>query len=264
MSEVLLEKIDEGVAVLTLNRPDKLNALNPSLMKGLVEAVGRMAQARDVHCVVLTGAGRGFCSGGDIGGRDETERQPQSEAGVDEARRQHVTQEERTDHLQRSMEAARLLHDMDKPTIAMINGPAAGAGLALAGACDLRFAAKSATFLSAFVRVGLSGDYGGSYFWTRILGTAKARELYLLSEKLTAEQALAMGLVTRIFEDASLEGETMAIAKRLANGPRAALRYIKRNLNAAENGTIPDVFALEAAHMTLSGLAAAAARKQQS
>src|SRR5207247_438901 len=132
----------------------------------------------------------------------------------------------------------------------MVRGAAAGAGLSLAMACDLRIASDNARFATAFARVGYSGDFGGSYYLTQLVGTAKARELYYTAALVDAKEALALGLVNRVVADADLEKETMALATRLAAGPRVALRYMKRNMNAAEAGTLKELLDLEAWHHT--------------
>jgi 2-(1,2-epoxy-1,2-dihydrophenyl)acetyl-CoA isomerase len=243
--ELLVERAD-GLATLTLNRPERLNALSFSLMVDLADAVADVASDASVGCVILTGAGRGFCAGGDT--KQGAERRATGEA----APRAETRIERSTDRLRREMEAARLLHIMPKPSIAMVNGPVAGAGIGLAGACDLRFAAESATFSSAFARIGASGDYGSSWFWTHILGTAKARELFLLGEKLTAAQAHAMGIYHRVYPDADLHAEVTGIARRLADGPRSAWRYMKANLNAALTGTLEASLDRESVNMVLS------------
>jgi 2-(1,2-epoxy-1,2-dihydrophenyl)acetyl-CoA isomerase len=162
--------------------------------------------------------------------------------------------EERAQGLRSRMEVSRWLHEMPKPTIAMVRGPAAGAGLSLALACDLRIAGDSARFGTAFARVGYSGDFGGSYFLTQLVGTAVARELYYTAALVDAPQALALGLVNRVVPDDRLEGETMALASQIASGPRVAHRYMKRNLNAAENGTLKELLDLEAWHHTRTGM----------
>ena len=131
-----------------------------------------------------------------------------------------------------------MLHEMPKPTIAMVNGVAAGAGMSLALACDLRMAGRSARMTTAFVKVGLSGDYGGTWFLTQLVGPAKARELYFLSDVLDAAQIEALGLANRVVDDTKLAAETMALAEKLANGPSVALRYMKRNLYVAESGSL--------------------------
>ncbi len=241
MTQELIEVVKDGVAVLTMNRPERLNAMSGPMLDAMLEALPRLADDADVGVVVLTGAGRGFCTGGDVKAMAEG-----LEAGPGEL-------EERAQSLRSRMEVSRWLHEMPKPTIAMVRGAAAGAGLSLALACDLRVAADSARFGTAFARVGYSGDFGGSYFLTQLVGTAKARELYYTADLLDAPQALALGLVNRVVPDARLEEETMALASRIARGPRVALRYMKRNMNAAETGTLKDVLDLEAWHHTRTG-----------
>ena len=242
MSDDLLEAVTDGVAVLTLNRPERLNAMSGPMLDGLLEALPRLAEEAAVGAVVLTGAGRGFCAGGDVKAMAEG-----SEMGG-------ATLEERAAGLRARMEVSRWLHEMPKPTIAMVRGAAAGAGLSLALACDLRIAGDSARFGTAFARVGYSGDFGGSFFLTQLVGTAKARELYFTADLLDAQQALALGLVNRVIPDARLEEETLALATHLAQGPRIALRYMKRNLNAAESGTLKELLDLEAWHHTRCGM----------
>jgi 2-(1,2-epoxy-1,2-dihydrophenyl)acetyl-CoA isomerase len=235
MTDELLERVKDGVAVLTLNRPDRLNAMSPPMMAALLEALPRLAEDPEVGVVVITGAGRGFCAGGDV-------------KAMAESRDGAQTMEERAQDLRSRMEVSRWLHEMPKPTIAMVRGAAAGAGLSLALACDLRMAGDSARFATAFARVGYSGDFGGSYFLTQLVGTAKARELYFTADIVDAQQALALGLVNRVVPDGRLEDETLALAGRLARGPRIAYRYMKRNFNAAESGTLKELLDLEAWH----------------
>ncbi len=226
--EVLIETVKDGVALLTLNRPDSLNALNPELMRHLADSVRKAADDDAVRCVVLTGAGRGFCAGGDM---KAIARAADERVAGDVPSRSST--ETRTRWLRRNAEAARLLHEMPKPTIAMINGACAGAGLSLAAACDLRFAAQSAKFRAAFTSSGMSGDYGGSWLWTRILGTAKTRQLYFIDEKRDAAAALAFGLVDAVHPDEVLKEAVMDIAAQLVALPGAGLAYAKANLNAA-------------------------------
>jgi 2-(1,2-epoxy-1,2-dihydrophenyl)acetyl-CoA isomerase len=242
MTTDLLETVKDGVAVLTLNRPDRLNAMSRPMLDALLEALPRLAEDQAVGVVVLTGAGRGFCAGGDVKAMAEG-----NELGGQ-------TMEEKAQALRARMETSRWLHEMPKPTIAMLRGPAAGAGLSLAMACDLRIASDTARLGTAFARVGYSGDFGGSYYLTQLVGTAKARELYFTADLLDAPQALALGLVNRVVPDARLEEETMALASRLARGPRVAFRYMKRNMNAAESASLKDMLDLEAWHHTRTGM----------
>ncbi|OLB95502.1 MAG: enoyl-CoA hydratase [Candidatus Rokubacteria bacterium 13_1_40CM_68_15] len=242
MAQDLLEVVKDGVAVLTLNRPDRLNALSPAMLDALLEALPRLAADADIGVVVLTGSGRGFCAGGDVKAMAEGR-----EFGGD-------TLEDKAQALRARMEVSRWLHEMPKPTIAMVRGAAAGAGLSMALACDLRVAADGARFATAFARVGYSGDFGGSYFLSQLVGTAKARELYFTADIVDAAQALALGLVNRVVPDARLEDETLALARRLASGPRVAYRYMKRNFNAAETAGLVPMLDLEAWHHTRCGM----------
>ncbi len=242
MSQDLLEALKDGVAVLTLNRPDRLNAMSQSMLDALLEALPRLAADPEVGVVVLTGAGRAFCAGGDVKAMAEGR-----EFGG-------TTLEDKAQALRSRMEVSRWLHEMPKPTIAMVRGAAAGAGLSLALACDLRVAGDTARFATAFARVGYSGDFGGSWFLTQLVGTGKARELYFTTDIVDAREARELGMVNRVVPDARLEEETLALAARLARGPRIAYRYMKRNFNAAESGTLKDLLDLEAWHHTRCGL----------
>lgn len=248
-STVLVEN-DGGVRIITLNRPDRLNALTDTIMAPLADATADAARDPSVGCVVVTGAGRGFCAGGDLkegGSNRPSAADPELGGRVEQG----------FARLRGFMETSRLLHEMPKPAIAMVNGPVAGAGIGIAGACDLRFAGHSATFLSAFDRIGAGGDFGSSWFWTKILGTGVARELFFLSEKLSAEEAFAKGIYTRLFPDETLREETLKVAHRLANGPRMGYRYMKANLNMAEDAAFEAALDHEALNMGLSTMATA-------
>jgi 2-(1,2-epoxy-1,2-dihydrophenyl)acetyl-CoA isomerase len=241
MGQDLLEVVKDGVAVLTLNRPDRLNAMSAPMLDAMLEALPRLADDADVGVVVVTGAGRAFCAGGDVKAMAEGR-----EFGG-------TTLEEKAQALRSRMEVSRWLHEMPKVTIAMVRGAAAGAGLSLALACDLRVASDTARFATAFARVGYSGDFGGSWYLTQLVGSARARELYYTADIVDAPQALALGITNRVVPDARLEDETMELAARLARGPRIAYRYMKRNFNAAESGTLTDSLDLEAWHHTRCG-----------
>lgn len=239
MEQHLIETIQEGVATLTLNRPERLNALSAPIMEGLLEALPRLAHDTAVGAIVLTGAGRAFCAGGDV-----------KRMAAEEVARSGA---EAVALLRSRMEISRLLHEIPKPTIAMVNGAAAGAGMAMALACDLRIAGQSARFVTAFANVGFSGDFGGSYFLSKLVGTGKARELYFTAEPLDAAQALALGVVNRLVPDAELAETTTAFARKLARGPRVALALMKQNFNAAENGTLATLLDMEAEHQIRTG-----------
>jgi 2-(1,2-epoxy-1,2-dihydrophenyl)acetyl-CoA isomerase len=239
VDQEFIESIADGVATLTLNRPERLNALSTAILDGLLEALPRLAKSPDVGAIILTGAGRAFCAGGDVKRMAEDTAQPSFEEAVQ--------------RLRSRMEAARLLHEIEKPTIAMVNGVAAGAGLSLALACDLRIAAQSARFVTAFANVGFSGDFGGSYFLSKLIGTGKARELYYTPASLDAAEAHALGIVNRVVPGEELAGTARAFAIRLAQGPRVALALMKRNFNAAESGTLSELLDLEARHQIETG-----------
>ena len=236
----LIETVEDSIATLTFNRPERLNALSTPIMEGLLHGLPRLAGDPAVKVVVLTGAGRAFCAGGDVKSMAE-----------DGGERRSVV--EATTHLRSRMEVSRILHELPKPTIAMINGPAAGAGLALALACDLRIAGVSARLVTAFVRVGFSGDFGGSWYLTRLVGTAKARELYFTGRPVDAEEALKLGLVNRVVPDDQLHEATMELARYLENGPSIALSLMKRNLNRAESGGLAELLDIEAVHQVQTG-----------
>ena len=256
--EVLLESIEDRVGILTLNRPESLNALNVELMRKLVDAVARMADNDEVRSLIHTGSGRGFCPGGDV---REIGKAAQQRAEGAMAKKSSI--ERRARWLRRSVEAARLLFEMPKVSIAMINGACAGAGLSLAAACDFRFAAESAKFVSAFVASGVPGDYGGSWLWTRILGTSKARELYLLNQQRTAQDALGFGLVDRVFPDAQLRQRTLEVAAQFASLAPSAVGYAKANLNAALTETLAQSLDRESLNMMLGRAALAEAHKHE-
>lgn len=268
MTEIELLKVSHvgRVAVLTLNRPDSLNALTPPLMRALVETLQRLSDDEETRCVVLTGEGRGFCAGGDTRAIDKAAEERAREGATPSmaaANRRPQTTEHRARWLRRCAEASRLLHEMPKPTIAMINGPCAGAGLSLAAACDLRYAAKSAVFKPSFASHGLSGDYGGSWLWTRILGPSKARQLYFFDERRDADAALAFGLVDEVFDDDALREVTMQRATHLADWPGAGLAYAKVNLNAAIGENLSTSLDRESLGMMLSRNVLVEARRRE-
>ncbi|WP_416390889.1 enoyl-CoA hydratase [Alloalcanivorax xenomutans] len=217
----LLERLEQGVLWLTLNRPESRNALTPEMISQLRETLEKAAVDPAVRVVVLGGAGKGFCAGGDV--------KAMAKRGDPGPMEQRVTE------LRQSMESARLLHEMPKPTIAMARGAVAGAGLSLALACDFLIVSDRLKLTSAFVNVGLSGDFGSTYFLTHRLGH-RARELALLSPLLDAAEAERLGLVNRVVADAELENVTADLAARLAAGPGLTQGHIKANLNAAEQG----------------------------
>ena len=229
----LLETTEDGIAWLTLNRPDRLNAFSPAMLTALGEVLQRLSADPGVGAVVITGAGRGFCAGGDI--KTMPARAAQGF-------------EERVEGLRRMHQLPLLLRTMPKVVVAMVNGPAVGAGLGLAMACDLRIAGRSARFGTGFAGVRYSGDFGGSWTLTRLVGTAKARELYFLGDIIDSQTAHSLGLVNRVVEDDALHQAATDLARRMADGPRIAYGYMKRNLLAAETEPLATVLEMEAVH----------------
>jgi 2-(1,2-epoxy-1,2-dihydrophenyl)acetyl-CoA isomerase len=235
----LLAALEDGVLTLTLNRPDARNAMSKAMNQALQEQLAQAEFNPAVKCLVLTGAGQGFCAGGDVKGMAASGDGTVGAQTIDEAiARQRLNQRA----------TAGKLFKMPKPTLAALPGAAAGAGLSLALACDLRVMASTAFMTTAFARVGFSGDYGGTYFLTQLVGSAKARELYYLSDRVSAEEALRLGLTNWVCPPEALKEKTREIALRLAKGPTVAFRYMKENLNRAMAGEVDDCLDLEATH----------------
>ena len=232
-SSPLLRSVHEGVLTLVMNRPERRNALSPELYDQLAQALLDAKDNRQIGAIVLTGAGDAFCAGGDVA------RMANSPAET-------LSFEQKAARLRGRNQITELLHTLPIPTIAMIRGPAAGAGLSLALACDFRYADETAKFKTAFINVGLPGDFGGHYFLPRIVGFAKARELYLLSPTLNAQQAKALGMLTEIFSRDTLEQDVTTIAQKFAKGPRQALALMKENLNQALQNTLSQTLDQEA------------------
>tara|TARA_R110002167_G_scaffold8756_7_gene40045 strand:- start:38 stop:850 length:813 start_codon:yes stop_codon:yes gene_type:complete len=220
-TEQLTCRIEDGVAVLTLNRPEARNALSMEIRHGLMRMIPECAANPDVGVVVLTGAGGAFCAGGDVKGMGDRRAKPPS-------REQAVREMQER---QRAMSGA--LMAMEKPTIAVLPGAAAGAGLALALACDIRIAAERAFISTGYAKVGLSGDYGIAWLLTRLIGTSRARELMFTAERVDSARCAELGLFNKVVPDAAVMDEALAYARGIAAGPRVALGLIKRNLNHA-------------------------------
>jgi 2-(1,2-epoxy-1,2-dihydrophenyl)acetyl-CoA isomerase len=219
--------VDGAVATITLNRPDKLNAFTAEMHGELADALGRLA-GDGARALLVTGAGRGFCAGQDLGQRA-------GDAAPDLG--------ETLDRLYNPL--IRRLRALELPVIAAVNGPAAGAGMSLALACDLALAARSASFLQAFARIGLAPDSGSTWMLPRLVGPQRARVLALLAERISAEEAVAWGLIWKVVDDAALMPEANALAARLAAAPTRALARIKRALDAAWGHSLDDQLDLE-------------------
>jgi 2-(1,2-epoxy-1,2-dihydrophenyl)acetyl-CoA isomerase len=239
---VLIEHRSDGVALLTLNRPESLNALNTDLTVALSAALADAAADPDVRCVALTGAGRAFCAGGDV--KSMGERSAQDGIGPDGEYRLELGTAAME---RRQLKISGVLHTMAKPTIALVNGFAMGAGFSIALACDLRVCAEIAKFGMAFRNVGLPGDFGGAYFLPRIVGQGVAREIFFTGDVFDAERAKAIGVVNHVYPADGFLGEALDYAGRLAQGPTKALGRMKANLNrSGEDSTMEEILAREA------------------
>jgi len=236
----LLADLTAGVLTLTMNRPEARNAMSDAMTGALAQQLADAELNSAVKVIVLTGAGKGFCAGGDVKGMAASGDGTVGDNTIDGAiHRQRLNQRG----------TAGALYSIPKPTIAALPGAAAGAGLSLALACDMRIMASSAMMTTAFAKVGFSGDYGGTFFMSQLIGTAKARELYFLSDRVNAEQALDLGLTNWVCEADELAAKANEIALRLASGPTVAYRYMKENFaRALSSGDVNDCLDLEATH----------------
>ncbi|MDJ0785289.1 MAG: enoyl-CoA hydratase-related protein [Myxococcota bacterium] len=231
----LLCRRDERVAVVTLNRPEARNALTLEMKRALVELIPRLGDDSEVGCLLLTGAGASFCSGGD------TKKMAEDGSPTDPEERKRLL---RFEH-----RIPASLHALGKPVIAALPGPAAGAGFGIALAADLRIAAESAFVTTAYARLGLSGDYGAAWFLTHLVGTARARELLFTARRIGARECAALGLVNEVVADDALESRALEWAREIAAGPPLALRFMKEDLNRALLGDLQSCLDFEAEHM---------------
>ena len=237
----LLGHVDGHVAVLTLNRPERRNALSSGMYDGFDRVLPELAADSEVRVVMVTGAGGAFCAGGDVKQMNERNKG----AGTTS-----ITLEQRVADLRRRQRAVSLaLHRFPQPVVAAIPGPAAGAGFSIAMAADLRVAAEKAFIVTAFTGIGASGDFGGSWFLTHLVGASKAKELYFRSPRVNADEALALGLVNEVFADDDFETSAMDYCRELAARPPIALRYVKENINRAATADLADALDAEAPAM---------------
>jgi enoyl-CoA hydratase/carnithine racemase len=237
MSEHLLLDVAERIATLTLNRPEKLNAFTGEMLTGLVAALDECQTRDDVAAVILTGRGRGFCSGGDVGGM-----------GAAADNRPHVTKERIWEQIQAF---PKRVATFDKPIIAAVNGPAVGGGMDLALACDFRVAGESARFAETYGKIGLAPGGGGAYFLPRLVGKAMALELLLTADFIDAHEAYRIGLVNHVFPDDALLERTREIAGRIARLPPLSVRLIKRAVNQGLNADMTTAFDLISSHIAV-------------
>lgn len=222
---------------MRFNRPERLNAIDADVIASLVTHLEQLGDDRQVRAVILTGTGRGFCAGGDLHAL---------QAGPSGPPESSATEDQQVERMLTLTRASTLLHEIPKVTIAAVNGPCAGAGLSLACAADLRIAAQSALFATAFLRAGQSGDYGATWFLPRLVGPGKARELFLLGERIDADEAERIGLVNRVVADQDLMAVTQTIAEQAAQAAPLTMASLKANLNDADDLGLADLMRREA------------------
>lgn len=218
--DVILTSVADRVATLVFNRPDKLNALSHDLIVGSIDCLKRWSLDPEIGAIVVTGAGRAFCAGGDVSMMAREGDAPR-------------TLEQQIDGLRQAQELSWLLYNSPKVTIAAVNGHAMGAGLGVCLACDLRIASDQAKFGTAYAKVGFGGDFGVTWLLERYAGAPKAKELFFLSEIIDAAEAHRIGLVNRVVASESLSSQVAEIASRIAHGPLTSYRYMKANVNLA-------------------------------
>jgi len=240
-TDELLCDVTDHVATITLNRPAKRNALGDVLTPALREALLTTEADPEVRVLVITGAGEAFCAGGDISGMGDN-------VGAGDGPKPSV--DDMVRRLQHAQETVTLrLHDFAKPTLAALPGPAAGAGMSIALACDMRIAADTASLVPAFGRIGLSGDFGGSWLLSRLIGPGRAKEVYFTGRRIDAQEGQALGVFNRVVPFADLRRDTTAFAASIAAGAPIALRYMKENHNRAQVLDLKSTMAMEADRM---------------
>lgn len=237
-TDELLCSIDQRVATITLNRPEKRNALSDNLTPALRQVLLDLETNNDVGCIVITGAGNAFCAGGDIGGMADNKNK---ESGAQQ------TMQDRVRTLIHKQETLTMrLFNHSKPTIAALPGVAAGAGFCIALACDMRIAAASTFVTTAYRNIGFSGDYGGSWLLNQLVGPSKTKELFFTGRRIQSAEALALGIFNQVIEDAAFPEAVTELACQIASGPPIALGYMKENINSAIEGSLQDNLAREA------------------
>lgn len=249
---VLVEHLATGVRRLTLNRPDSMNALTSELCDQLAAALATADSDPTVGAVVITGNGRGFCAGGNVnvmaaGARDAAPQEPLPGAEFDAYEASVRSIEVLADSI------VGRIYRHSKPTVAVINGTVAGAGIGIAGACDIRIAASSASFTTSYARIGRSGDFGGTFFYRQLLGPAKSRELFFTSKRVDAAEALVLGLVSYVYPDGEALAQGLGLAAEIAAGPVSAFGRMKEVFRAADAGNLSEVLSLEAKYQALTG-----------
>lgn len=237
--ETLLFEVTAGVAKLVLNRPDKLNSFNQKMHAEIRECMKEVSSNNEIRCLLITGSGRGFCAGQDLSDRDVSADEAMPDLGASVERNYNPL--------------IRSIKKLEKPVICAVNGVAAGAGSSLALACDIVYAARSATFIQSFSKIGLIPDTGGSWTLPRLVGHARAMGMAMLAEKITAEKAEAWGMIWKCVDDDELISEAEQQAKFLATQPTKGLGYIKRVLHASMSNSLDEQLDLERDMMRIAG-----------
>ena len=235
-NHILIENTN-NILNIKFNRPDSRNAITRSMFEQLLSTLEECKEKHHIKAIFLSGAGDAFSAGGDV--KDMATKEDNNSL------------EEKTNSLRRIMGVSELLYSLPIPTVAIINGPAAGAGFAIALACDIRIATENAKFLTAFSKIAFSGDFGGSYFLTKIIGTAKARELFYFSDVVDAKKANDLGIINELVENDKLEKYIEGLKNKFQDLPPIAIKYMKKNLNIAEKGDLNLSLNQEALHMMI-------------
>jgi len=239
-TEEVLCEVRERVAIITLNRPAAKNALTMDMKEALYRLIRDLEDDAEVGAFLLTGAGDAFSAGGDTKRMKKEGKPP--------------VMEDRQRQLRWEHELPRMLHQSSKPSVAAVHGAAAGAACSIALACDLRVASERGFLLTSFAKLGLSGDYGGTWFLTQLVGPAKAREIYFTAERVDAQTGLALGVFNRVVPVEELQAEAFALAAQIASGPPIALRWMKANLNRAQTEDLDTCLRYEADRMVRGAL----------
>ena len=227
----ILYNVTDRVATVTLNRPEVMNAFGGTMREDLLQMLQQAEADKSVRCIVITGAGKAFCAGGDIASM--AEMQAKNDASIIPQR------------MKVGGQVVNLIRSMSKPVIAAVNGAAAGAGVNLALACDMRFAAQSARFSESFVKIALVPDWGGTYLLTQLVGTAKAMELMMSGDRIDAAEAFRLGILNRVVPDDTFHDEIMTFARQFASGPAGTLAHIKHATYVGATGTLSDALRYE-------------------
>ncbi len=237
MSKHILIEKNDNILDIKFNRPESKNAITRDMFEQMLITLEKCKEDNELRGIFLSGEGDAFSAGGDV--KDMATKEDNSSL------------QEKTNSLRRIMGVSELLYSLPIPTISIINGPAAGAGFAIALACDMRIATENAKFVTAFSKIAFSGDFGGSYFLTKIIGTAKARELFYLSNTIDAKKANELGIINNLVDASEINEYVTNLKNKFRNLAPIAIKYMKKNLNIAETGDLNMSLNQEALHMMI-------------